>query len=114
MILGLVLVVAALMIYFNFIKPAYEENQLIKSQQLGNSLFLQQEQEAIKRVQDLISIYQEQSMVQDAISAAIPEKEDANGALAQIYGAARNSSVSLESISVSGVSLRSPKKKKPS
>ena len=101
MILGLVLIVAALMTYFQFIKPAYDESQKVKSQQLGHSLFLRNEQAAIKKVQDLISDYQTRSGEQEEISFALPTEADAAGALAQVYGIARNTGLQFQSASVS-------------
>lgn len=101
MLLGLVLIVSSLMTYFQFIRPAYDESQIIKSQQLGHSLFLQNEQEAIKKVQDLISAYQTQSRIQDAVSLSLPTEEDIGGALAQIYGIAKNSGLTFQSASIS-------------
>ena len=101
MILGLVLIVAALMVYFQFIKPAYDESQEVKSQQLGHSLFLREEQAAVKKVQELISAYQAQSETQNALFLALPAEEDAAGALAQIYGIARIAGLEFQSASVS-------------
>ena len=102
MLLSLVLIMAALMMYFQFIGPAYDDSQKVKSEQLGHSVLLRGEQAAIKKVQDLISAYQTQSEVQGALSLALPTEEDVAGALAQVHGIAKNTGLQLQSASVSG------------
>ena len=101
MLLGLVLIVAALMMYFQFISPAYDASQKVKSEQLGHSILLREEQAAIKKVQDLISVYQTQGEVQEALSLALPADEDVAGALAQVYGIAKNTGLQFQSASIS-------------
>ncbi|MEK9180563.1 MAG: hypothetical protein AAB897_04085 [Patescibacteria group bacterium] len=106
MIVGLALIVGAMMLYFQFIKPVYDDSQQVKSQQVSQRLFLLNEQDTIKRVQDLISSYQTQGELQQAISLALPAKEDVSGGLAQLYGLARASGVNFESASISVGALR--------
>ncbi len=107
MILGLVLIVASLMIYFQLISPAYDETQTIKSQKISHGLLLSNEQSAIKKVQDLISAYQSQGQIQNAVSLSLPATEDIGGGLAQIYGIAKNSGLALQSVSISLLGIRS-------
>lgn len=95
---GLGLLVGALVLYFEFVEPAYQDVQAIKSQQLGRQLFLESEQGAIKKVQELISAYQAQASVQEAVSLALPAEEDLSGALAQLNGLARASGLTLGSV----------------
>lgn len=106
MVGGLVLIVAALMIYFQFIRPAYDESQEVKSRQLGQSLLLREQQAAIRKVQELISVYQTQGEVQRALSFSLPIEEDVAGALAQIYGIAKNVGLEFQSASVSSQGLQ--------
>lgn len=107
MVLGLVLIVASLMVYFQFISSAYDEIQLIKSQKIGRGLLLQNEQLAIEKVQNLISEYQSQGQIQEKISLSLPATEDVGGGLAQIYGIAKNSGLALQSASISLLGIRS-------
>lgn len=106
MVLGLVLIVASFMLYLQFIRPAYFDSQDIKSQQLGKSLFLREEQDAISRVQNLISSYGVQNRVREAISMALPAEEDVGGAIAQLYGLSKNSGLSFHSASISVAGLK--------
>lgn len=101
MILGLVFLVAALVVYFDFIEPVYGETEQIKAQQLGLENFLGKEKEAISKIQNLINAYQGQGEVRQAVSLAFPGDEDAVGALAQLYGLAQSSGLNLQFVSVS-------------
>jgi len=107
LILGLAFLVGALVVFFEFIQPAYEDAQGIKAQGLGLRSFLASESATIKQVKDLISAYQGQGEVQQAVSLALPLKEDVAGAVAQLYGLAQNNNLILGSISVS-VGLAAP------
>lgn len=107
LILGLVFLVGALVVFFEFVQPAYEDAQAIKSQQFSLRNFLDNEGATIKQVKDLISAYQGQGEVQQAVSLALPTTEDLAGAIAQLYGLAQNNGLIFESVSVS-VSLAAP------
>jgi hypothetical protein len=103
MILGLVFLVASLIVYFEFIQPAYENAQTVKGELLSRQALLDSEKTVVKQVQNLISTYKGQGRVQEAVSAVFPTGDDLPGALAQIYGLAENSGLSVQSISISGV-----------
>lgn len=102
MIVGLVLIMAAFIVYFDFIQPAYSDVQAIKAEQLSLDNFLTNEKQAISKVQDLINTYQGQGALQAAVSSVFPQKEDMVGALAQLYGLAQNSGLNLQSVSSIG------------
>ncbi len=101
MILGLMFLVGALIVYFDFIQPVYGEAQELKAKQLSLEDFLNNQKVAIGKVQDLINAYQGQGEVRQAVSLALPEREDVVGALAQIYGLVQSSGLSLQSVSAS-------------
>ena len=101
MLLGLVLLLGAFIVYFDLIQPAYQDAQATKATELGLSRFLSVEKEAVTKVQNLVSSYKGEGQVQGAVSAALPLQADDPGALAQIYGLAQNSGLSLLSVSVS-------------
>lgn len=100
MIAGLLFLVSSLVVYFQFIQPAYEDAQNIKAQQLSQQNFLDSEKAVVKQVQDLISSYEGQVQIQQAVSAALPLSPDAAGALAQLYGLAQDNSLVVQSVSV--------------
>ncbi len=102
MILGLIFLVGAIIVYFDFIEPVYEDAQKLKAEGLSLENLLNSEKQAITKVQSLISDYRGQGDLRQAVSLALPEGEDAVGALAQLYGLVQNSGLSLQSVSLAG------------
>lgn len=103
MIVSLMFMVSALIIYFQFIQPAYEDAQTVKSELRSEQGFLEKERGTIDDLQKLITKYQGQVGIQDAVSERLPIGEDLAGAIAQLSGLIQQSSLVLESISVSVV-----------
>ena len=101
MILGLVLLVASMVLYFEFILPVYDEVLAIKAQKLGREEFLNGKKSIIKQVQSLIDTYEGQGQVQQVVSLTLPAEEDIGGAIAQLNGLARNSGFIVRSLSIS-------------
>ena len=100
MIGGLVFFTAALFVYFELIQPAYGDAQSLKAQILGLENFLNTQETAVLKVQNLIAAYKGKNGAQSAVSAALPGREDAAGALAQISGIAEESGIALQAVSV--------------
>jgi len=96
---SLILLVLALVNYFYFIQPAYEDEQATRGLQISRQSFLDYESSAIKQVKNLIDTYQGQLQIQDAVSLALPPREDLGGALSQIYGLAQGSGLALQGVS---------------
>ena len=105
MVVGFALIAASFVVYFEFTRPAYFEIQSIKGEHLSKSLFLAEEQSAIKKVGDLISDYRARGEMQQVVSLAFPLNEDPSGALAELYGMAKISGLNLQSVAVSSASV---------
>lgn len=101
MILGLLLLAAALVVYFELILSAYGSAESVKAEMLGLQSFLGGQKPVIGRIQELISAYQSQGRLEEAISLALPAKQDSAGALAQIYGLSQSSDLDLLSATLS-------------
>ncbi len=112
-VIGLVFLTAAFVIYFEFVQPAYDDAQSAKSAYVSEQQFLNAEQSTVKKVQDLISSYENQARIQDAVSSALPINEDVVGAIAQLYGLASQSSLALQSLTVSATGIQNASAKKP-
>lgn len=112
-VIGLALLAATFISYFEFIQPAYDDAQSAKAAYISEQQFLDTEQSTVKKVQDLISSYENQAQVQQAVSSALPVQEDVVGAIAQLYGLASQSGLSLQSISVSVTGIQNASAVKP-
>ena len=111
MMVGLVLLLGSLFLYFQFVQSAYQNVQGLKAKLLSEEAFLRDEADVIGKVKTLISSYQGQAQIRDAISTALPLKEDVAGAIAQVAGISEQSSIDIVSITVS--TIPPPTKKAP-
>jgi len=101
MILALLLVVAAFVMYFDLLSPAYAALQTEKGQELSNQQLLSNEKQIVTQVQSLISQYQNQTQSQQSASMALPTGPDVAGALNQLYGLASANTINIQSVGVS-------------
>ncbi len=109
LILGLAFLVGSLIVFFEFVQPAYDDAQDIKAKQLSLRSFLDNERATIKQVKNLLSAYQGQGEVQRAVSLALPPQEDLAGAISQLYGLAQqNNGLIFGSVSISLASVAPP------
>ncbi len=87
-VLSLLLVLAAFVVFLNFIQPVYSEVSQLKGQVLGQSDLVAREQAVIREVQKLVAVYDQSSALRDSVSAALPQVPDLAGALTQLNGLA--------------------------
>jgi len=109
MIIVLVFIVGAFVVFFEFIRPAYDDAQQVRSEVISREQFVTDQQEAIQQVQQLIASYQSQATVQDSVTKALPNAPDFAGALYQLNGIASGSGVGLQSLTVSAPTLSTSK-----
>jgi len=100
MVLCLVLIVGAFVLFFDFIRPAYEEAQSVRSDQLSRRTFVETQRAAIDQVKKLIETFQEEAALQETVSAALPLRAEVSNALAQISAIAANNSIGLQSFTI--------------
>jgi hypothetical protein len=101
MFLALLFLVAAFVVFFDLVQPAYNEEQTLRSQLIGETQSLSSEQALVAQAQNLINSYKNGSLAQDNVGVALPPGEDLAGALAQVEGIAQNDNVSITSIALS-------------
>lgn len=101
LIIAALLVVAAVMIYFELIVPAYTSLETIKGQEASEQTLYKNEQQITTQVQNLLASYQSNSSSSQSVALALPVGQDTSGALAQIYGIATNANVTLQTVGVS-------------
>lgn len=116
MIFSLLLLVAAIIIFFNFSKPMYESVQTIKKEQVKLQNFINSQKSTIAQVQKLIDSYQSDLELQNdqkALQLSLPIDSEVASALIQLSGLTSlnpGSNLNLQSISISDVT---PKASKP-
>jgi len=103
------LLTAALVLYANFIRREYRLSQEIKEDLLSRQEFLDTQKVAIDKIIILINTVkgEKATLQQEAISLALPPREDVGGAVLQLTGLVRINGLELKSLNVaSSPSLR--------
>jgi len=104
MIIALLFLVAAAAIFFDAIEPEYATVQSSRGQEESEQALLVNEQQLAKQVQGIVSTYQNQTAQAQEVALAMPIGQDNAEALAQIYGIAANSGLTIQSVAVSAQS----------
>ncbi len=101
LLISFVLFVASLIVYFNLIVPAGDEEQKVKAQAISRENFVKSQQAAISQVQKLISSYKGEGKLRDVVSSILPLSPDLAGAFAQLSGLAQVNKLSIQNVTVS-------------
>lgn len=102
---ALVLVIVALVVFFNMIQPEYGNVQSIKAQVMGEAALLDRVSHSVDQVKQLVGNYQSQSAGASSVALAMPTGADLAGAIEQIYGIAQANGIGIQSIGVSAPTL---------
>jgi hypothetical protein len=100
-IIAALIIAAALMVYFEFIIPAYANLQLVKGQEESEATLYANEQQVVSKVKSLLVTYQNDASSSQSVTMALPVGPDVSGALAQIYGIATNANVTVQGTQIS-------------
>lgn len=106
-IISILLLVAALVLYFEFIIPAYTSLEGLKGQEQSEQTLLANENKVVTEVQSLLATYQNDSSSSQSVALALPVGQDVAGALAQVYGIAANSNVTVQGVAISVQAVQS-------
>jgi Tfp pilus assembly protein PilO len=96
-----VMIIGALVVFFNLIQPAYRESQETKGQILSKEIALKNEQNAATQVQNLIDQYRGDQSPQIAVSNALPPANDQSQVVYQLQALAGMNRLAVQSISAS-------------
>ncbi|MDP2741601.1 MAG: hypothetical protein Q8O66_02880 [bacterium] len=100
LLISFMLFVASLIVYFNLIVPAGDEEQRIKAQAISREDFVKNQQAAISQVQKLISSYKGEGELRDVVSSVLPLSPDLAGAFAQLSGLAQVNKLLIQNVTV--------------
>jgi hypothetical protein len=94
------LVVAALVVYFNLVVPAYEDGQQVKAEMLARKDFVNNQKDAIDQTKKLIASYKGEGQLQQVVSEVLPLAPDLAGAFAQLNGIIQVNHLSPQGVTV--------------
>lgn len=109
MMLAAVMVFAAFFVYFIQIQPAYSDIQEIRSQIYSGRDFLNNETAVVARLQNTLKKYENDPSVEQAVSAAIPAKEDDAAAAHELTALAVSSGLAVQSATALTATVESVK-----
>jgi len=92
LILSLIFGVSALVVFFDFVQPSYQDLQVSRGKEIA--------QQIVKQVKSLVSSYQSQTQGKQSVSLALPVGPDTAGALSQISGLAFANNIGIQTMSV--------------
>lgn len=100
MIISFLLFAATLIVYFNLIVPANDDEQEVKAQVISRQEFIDSQKAAISQVQKLINSYKGEGDFQNAVSSILPSFPDLAGAFSQISGLIQINKILMQSMAV--------------
>jgi len=104
--ISFLLLVGALIIYQNFIRPEIEIINVKRGMVNSKEVVFEGQKQAVDQVQNLISQFQNIKNIQEAVALAIPNSPDTTRALSQIEAIARSSGVVILSLDFKEVGAR--------
>jgi Tfp pilus assembly protein PilO len=107
MMAGLLLAIA-LIVYFELVIPAYTDLQGVKGQLESEQTLYRNEQQIIGQVNAFVSSNPSNSSSSQLVALALPVGEDLSGAIAQIYGIAASTGITLQSTGISVEAVQPP------
>lgn len=95
MVVTLVSIVAAAVVFFEFVRPAYVETQAVRAEVISRQEFMEKQTASIEAAQKLIEKYRADGEVQDTVSRVLPSTPDVGGALYQLTSIASQYNIEL-------------------
>jgi Tfp pilus assembly protein PilO len=108
LIIAALILAAALVTYFEFIVPAYTNLESVKGQEESEKILYANESQIVSQGKSLLATYESDASSSQAVAMALPVGQDVSGALAQIYGIAANTGVTLQGTSISVQAVATP------
>ena len=97
---GLALLVAALVVYYNFISPLYIETQKLRGELSSKESFFANQQLVIGQVQQLLSQFKTSAQLQQVVSSILPTVNDSVSLMHQFNTIARINGIGVKSLKV--------------
>ena len=107
LLLSLALLIVAVAVYTFFVRPAYDEIILLRGELSSKNQFLQEQKNAIGRVNELILQYRGAGKLQDTISLSLPLAENLSSVFDQLRILASMNGLLVEIFNVKPLALQS-------
>lgn len=101
------LLISAITLYTNAIKPAYQNIQQLRASLIAKTNLFNEQKEIISRVKDLLNQYQSAAKLQETISLALPPDEAVASLFQQIFAISQASGISIQSFGLTAEAIKS-------
>jgi hypothetical protein len=98
--IGIVLVIGALIFFFNLVQPAYGEAQALKAQKISQDNFFANQQDTLKQVQAVVAAYQGNANPQVLTNLALPPTKDEADLLNQVSVLSQKYQLAVQAITI--------------
>lgn len=105
MVLGTVILVLAIFVYFNLAQPEFDSVQQVRSEYLGRQQTLDTQEKAVRQVRGLIDKSKLDQGSDSNINFVLPTDPDVANAVAQVSGIADQCNLKLQLIGVNLLAL---------
>jgi Tfp pilus assembly protein PilO len=105
-IIAALIIAAALVVYFDLIVPTYTNLESIKGEVESETAAYTNQTQMVSEVKSLLTTYQNDASSSQAVAMALPVGEDLSGALAQVYGIASNTGVTVTATGISAQAVQ--------
>lgn len=106
LIIAGLIIVAAIVVYFEFIVPAYSTLEGVKGQEESEVTLYANAQNIATQGKALLATYQNDASSSQSVAMVLPVGSDVSGAIAQIYGIATNANVTVQNIGISAQAIQ--------
>ncbi|HEY5220916.1 MAG TPA: hypothetical protein VIJ29_02085 [Candidatus Paceibacterota bacterium] len=100
-IIAALIIAAALVVYFELIVPTYTNLESVKGETESEAAAYTNQNQMVAQVKNLLTTYQSDASSSQSVAMALPVGQDLSGALAQIYGIASNTGVTITTMAIS-------------
>lgn len=101
-----VLLVAALAVYANLVRPEYRTVAELRGALSAKTRLLEDQGKVIAQVQDLLAQYQGVAQLQDTISLALPAEESVSSVFQQINAVAKANGQSIQALGLTALAIK--------
>lgn len=97
---SIALIFGALVVFVNFIRPAYQSAQQAKGEVVSREVFLQNQRTAVEAVRNLIAAYEGEGDFAEVVALALPESHDQAQVVHQLGRLAAANQLTVQNIAL--------------
>ena len=103
---GAGLLVASLVAYAAYLRPAYDEVTILRGTLIGKQNLFEEKKQAVDKVEQLIKQYQGADKLQDVVSMSLPASEEVSAVFNQLQAIAGTNGLAVQVFNVQPLSTK--------